>query len=663
MFHMDINVSNDYKNFLIEIPLDKDFINCYRYLVRKYGEEFQRLNGLHNENLNFSNFIDHFTADNETNVANVVLDQSANSNTRDVRTLISDMTKPHTKLLSLHKIFYEIKKKYGLAMARIWFEGEWNGLYYLHDAHSASLMPYCFAYDLDQIVEKGLYFINKFKPQAPKHLTTFNDHVLETISWLSNRSAGAVGLPSYLIYSFYFWKRDTDNGYYLKNPTYYAKQCFQKFIYDLNQPYLRITECAFTNITIMDREYLISLFGERKYPDGTYIIDYVEELMDYQKLFMQTLSEVREEMMFTFPVVTYSLLFQNGKFVDEEFARYCCNHNMKWCDANFYVGNDVTSLSSCCRLINDFSKLDKLDGFMNSIGGTSLKIGSVKVNTINLRRIALQSKNIDGNLDENLYLANLRESVETCIKVLDVVRSIIKRNIEKHILPNYTSGLIDINRQFNTIGINAMYETLRDFGYIKVDETGNHYYSEDAIRFSTKILDTINEIKDAQSFDYSINVEAVPGERCAVILRKKDNLLYHLEDDGALMYSNQWIPLVEKCTLNEKIKLGSLLDKKVGGGQIAHITVDGDFATSEQAWDMLNYIANQGVVYFAYNKRISVCANEHAFIGTSCPHCGGKAVDYFTRIVGYLVPTSAYSKERKMEESQRYLYNLNDSLI
>ena len=78
---------------------------------------------------------------------------------------------------------------------------------------------------------------------------------------------------------------------------------------------------------------------------------------------------------------------------------------------------------------------------------------------------------------------------------------------------------------------------------------------------------------------------------------------------------------------------------------------------------MLYYIANQGVVYFAYNKRISVCANEHAFIGKSCPHCGGKAVDYFTRIVGYLVPTSAYSKERKMEESQRYLYNLNDSLI
>lgn len=37
-----------------------------------------------------------------------------------------------------------------------------------------------------------------------------------------------------------------------------------------------------------------------------------------------------------------------GKFVDEEFARWCNKHNMKWCDSNFFVGNDVTTLSNCC---------------------------------------------------------------------------------------------------------------------------------------------------------------------------------------------------------------------------------------------------------------------------------------------------------------------------
>ena len=68
-------------------------------------------------------------------------------------------------------------------------------------------------------------------------------------------------------------------------------------------------------------------------------------------------------MMFTFPVITYSLLYQNGKFMDEDFARWCSDHNTEWCDANFFVSEDVTSLSSCCRLINNFSKLT---GFINS---------------------------------------------------------------------------------------------------------------------------------------------------------------------------------------------------------------------------------------------------------------------------------------------------------
>ena len=59
-----------------------------------------------------------------------------------------------------------------------------------------------------------------------------------------------------------------------------------------------------------------------------------------------------------------------GKFVDEDFARWCNRHNMKWCDSNFFVGNDVTTLSNCCRLLSDTTKV-KASGFINSIGGTS----------------------------------------------------------------------------------------------------------------------------------------------------------------------------------------------------------------------------------------------------------------------------------------------------
>lgn len=183
---------------------------------------------------------------------------------------------------------------------------------------------------------------------------------------------------------------------------------------------------------------------------------------------------------------------------------------MKWYDSNFYVGSDVSSLSNCCRLISDTSKLD---AFINSIGGTSLSIGSVQVNTINLRRIALES-----GINEEKYLSILRDKEDLCIKVLDVIRGIIKRNIEKGLLPNYTSGLIDLAKQYNTIGITAMYEVMNDFGYINTDEFGNKSYSEDGLRFSSKIMNTINEVKDSYDFDYSMNVECIPkmrGDRVA----------------------------------------------------------------------------------------------------------------------------------------------------
>ncbi len=633
----------------ISLKLYKPFVACWNKMREKYGEEFEHLNGLHNSNLNFTDFIDNFI--DSDNVANATIDSNANNSSKDIRTLMSEMNKPHTKLLSYNKIFYEIVKKYGLSAAEKWLEEEWSGGYYLHNASNSSLQPYCFSYDLDEIAEKGLFFINKFRTNAPKHLTTFNNHVLEFVSWTSNRTSGAVGLVSYFIYSYYFWMKDIENGYYLKDPETYRRQCFQQFIYDLNQPYLRVVECSFTNVTIMDRPYLEELFGGRTYPDGSFVIDYIEGIIEHQKVFMETVSEIRKETMMTFPVITYSLLFQNNKFVDEEFARWCNKHNMEWCDANFYVGNDVSTLAQCCRVLGDFSKLK---GFINSIGGTSLKIGSVQVNTINLRRIAFEANN-----NEEKYLEILKDKVDLCIKVLDVIRHIIVRNEQKGLLPNYTHKLVNIENQFNTIGVNSLFECIENFGYVNTDEFGNKSYSEDGVRFASKILDYINELKDSYDFNYSINLEFVPGERCAVINCKKDSLLYN--DDKYFIYSNQYIPLMQKCTLDEKIKLSALLDPKCGGGNILHANCDAPFTNEEQSWDLLNYIAKAGVIYFAYNLQISVCEDEHGFYGDICPKCGKPKVDTYQRVVGFLTGASTYSKERKLEHSKRYWYNLNDN--
>lgn len=324
-------------------------------------------------------------------------------------------------------------------------------------------------------------------------------------------------------------------------------------------------------------------------------------------------------------------------------------------DSNFFVGSDITSLSSCCRLINDTSKLD---AFINSIGGTALQVGSVKVSTINLRRIALESYG-----DEEEYLTILRHRVHTDLIALDCQRRIIKRNIEKGLLPNYTSGLVEMEKQYSTIGITGLYEALNDFGYIRTDEFGNKYYTADADRFACVMLDEINRLKDewAAEHDYSVNIEAIPGESCNIKMAEQDALLYPNTEHYYIL-GNQWVPLREKCTLQEKIRLGAMLDVKCGGGQIMHANIEGHFANNEQAWDLLNYIAQQGVIYFAFNSKIKECAHGHHWVADKhCPECGEEATEEYTRIVGFLRPCSSFSKERIREYHERTWFNVDEN--
>ena len=637
-------------DFGINIKLDKDFTNHLEYLISKYGVDLAKLNGFADEQLNYTDFIDNFI-DKQT-VADASIDGNANVGTKDICSLITEMNKPHSKLLAFNKIFYEIKKKYGLKRAKQWLNAEYTGFYYLHDAASTTFVPYCFAYDIEELVNKGLYFIDNFNAQPPKHLTTFTDFVGEFVSWVSNRSSGACGLPSFLVYSYYFWKKDVEEGYYIKSPEYYRDQEFQRIVYKLNQPYLRVNQSAFTNFSIMDESYLESIFGGKTFPDGSYMIDEIDNIIEYEKAFMEVVSEIRAKNVMTFPVLTYSLLRKDGKFVNEEFAKWCCKHNMKWADSNFFISEDVTSLSNCCRLVSDIKNL----GYFNSIGGSALEVGSIKDNTINLARLAYMSK------DKNDYLKNLREATILSLDTLDVIRHILERNIEKGLLPNYSRKIINLSSQYNTIGIIGIFETLQKFGLTREDEFGNTYYTDEGLDFAKQILATINETKNEYTKDknYSANVEEIPAERAAAVLMQKDKIFYPNEKYSLPLYGNQWIPLGVKTTLAEKVRLSAALDKACNGGSIAHINIDKPFNNFETAWDMLNYIADQGVVYFAFCTRISACKNNHGFYGETCPICGNPKVTTYQRIVGFLTPERTYSKERKAEFKLRDWMDLNE---
>lgn len=541
----------------IGIKLNKNFTTAFNKMLAEYEEDMARLNGFADSQLSYTDFIDNFLQ--KDTVADSSIDGSANVSQKDIVTLLTEMPKPHMKLLAYHKIYCELNEKYGFKTANAALRALWDGHLYLHDGDTSTFKHYCYAYDLKDLAEKGLFFIDNFNAEPPKHADTFIDFVKEYISYACNRSSGAVGLPNLIPYLYYFCSRDKQKGY-CGDYERYCKQQIQRFVYAVNQPFLRnSSQSAFTNVSFFDHEYLIALFGGAIFPDGSLMIDEIENIMEFQKLFLTIISEIRSQNMFTYPVETISLLRKNGKFADEEFARWACEHNRKWCDSNFYIDDSVSSLSNCCRLRSDISEL-----YFNSIGGTALSVGSVKVSTINLARLALENKT------ENEYLLALKEMSELNLKILDVVRHIIKRNVEKGLLKNFSYGLVDFAHLYSTQGVIGVYETLKTFGYTREDEFNHVYYTKEAEEFGKKIFDTIHAVANAFKIgkDYMINCEAVPQETAAAKLMKKDEFFFPDTVVKDLpLYGNQFLPLGIKATLAERTRVAAMFDSFCNGGR------------------------------------------------------------------------------------------------
>ncbi len=177
----------------ISLRLTKDFERCLEDLKKKYGEDFEYINGVHSSQLDFSEFLDKFV--NQSTMADATIDPNANASHRDIRSFMTEKGKSEDKLFGLNKIFLEIKKKWGLRTAKAWLEQEFSKGFYLNDSATASYFPYCWANDLTRLAREGLFFLGGYNNQPPKHLDTYFDDVIEFVSFLSNRQSGELLRP------------------------------------------------------------------------------------------------------------------------------------------------------------------------------------------------------------------------------------------------------------------------------------------------------------------------------------------------------------------------------------------------------------------------------------------------------------------------------------
>ena len=230
---------------------------------------------------------------------------------------------------------------------------------------------------------------------------------------------------------------------------------------------------------------------------------------------------------------------------------------------------------------------------------------------------------------------------ESC-RYLHGVRSCIQDLIDKKALKLYDLNLAKIERQFNTIGFIGLYDAAKIFGV------------DDILAFEKSVLELITRVTSefCAEESYSINIEQIPGESACVKLAKKDKLTFGEDKVVTECYSNQWIPLSEYKSINDRSEYAAVLDKLCGGGSILHLNIDAPFTNPEQGWKLLNDIAKKGVIYFAFNNRISVDEHEHGFYGDTC-WCGAPKCGEATRPVGFITLVKNWIPSRRKEYEER----------
>lgn len=578
-------------------------------------------------------YIDHYIHS-KNSASGSLVDANANVDTKNIGILEAEMYKPDTIQVNRALVQRKITEKYGKKLAEKYIEDIEKHKIYIHD--ETSLRPYCASITLFPFLLHGTKPLGGTS-EAPKNIHSFCGSFVNLVYQVASGFAGAIATVEFLLYFDYFAKKTWGTDY-IDLHTADVRQALQGVVYALNQPAsARGNQSVFWNISVLDRFYFEQLFGGFKFPDGTQPV-YEGSFRKLQMFFMEWFRQERERALLTYPVLTASLLVDaEGKPRDKHFAWTCAEEMSKGLSFFVYESDSVDSLSSCCRLRNEFTD----NTFSYTLGAGGVSTGSVQVITVNMNRYVQTREEPFSTLIDRVHMYLLAH------------RAVIEDYIEGGLLPAYSTGFISLDKQFCTIGINGMLEASE---YVKG--------KADTAFFSNYLKDIYKSNKEwKEDTGVKFNTEFVPAENLGVKNAKWD------KEDGLKVpracYNSYFFP-VEDDSYNiiDKLRLhGKENTQWLDGGSACHLNME-QLMSKEQAYDLICIAGKLGVNYWTFNVLMTVC-NDCGFINVNtenhCTKCGSKDIDYATRVIGYLKRISSFSTERQKEAGLRIYNKAGDS--
>ena len=567
------------------------------------------------------------------------VDANANVTRKTLATLEAEVYKPYTIALNRQLVTEKLRGMFGWETAEYYLRDLDYHFIYAHD--ETSLKPYCASITLYPFLLEGTKCMGGVS-KAPKNLQSFCGSFVNLVYQVASNFAGAVATVEFLHYFDYFARKQYGKNY-LKTNAKEVKQELQGVVYGLNQPAsARGDQSVFWNISVFDRPYMQEMFGNFYYPDGTQ--PNMDSLMELQKFFMEWFRKERHKELLTYPVLTASILTDGkGGFCDPEFMEFCAEQMSKGHSFFVYMSDSVDSLASCCRLRNELAD----NTFSYTLGAGGIVTGSAQVITLNLNRLAELALMLADNFDDVL-----REQIQDVHKYLLASKAVYNDYIKAGLLPAYTAGFMDIDKQFLTLGINGLVEAAENYGYT----IGNNEKYKKWLSHVLGIFKEENK-KALQQYGCRFNTELVPAENLGVKNAKWDKEEGYW--NGNRDCYNSYFYRVEDTNLNvlDKIEMYAHdVTDSLDGGSALHLNLE-QLPSYEQAKTLFKLCSKNGVPYWTTNVLCTIC-NDCGTIDPvtrkACKKCGSENVDYGTRIIGYLKRITNFSDARQKEAAKRY---------
>ena len=619
------------------------FVELYNeYCDTERGRKLLKLSGVSREQLDVATLTQRYF---DSHSGDVSVDPNANiGNSKSPNNFGAEMAKGMGKLNAFHLLWSRIAEQHTDERASELIGRLWKGYLYFHDMSGHGITaPYCFAASTYPLIVQGRPY-GQLQSLPPKRADSFMSQAVEYTMDLSQEFMGAIALGDLLVNFAYMCKKEVD--VHTKKGGKFVLNQFQKFVHVVNNKFRTSAQSPFTNISIFDRPQLKALFVDYEYPDGTKAVDIIEDIMRVQELFMSFMAakDPQSKMPYRFPVTTVNITTDKEEVLDKDFLDKVCKHNGEGI-FNVYVTDDIGKVASCCRLLSNAKDMRKRQRF-DVWGNGGLNIGSTRVCTVNLARVAFESS---GPME---FKAHLRNVVNDAMDLLMIHREILEELADSGYLKFFKPlKWISMDMLFSTIGVIGLYEALSLFGDDFV------LPSEKGVGTARDILQYIDSLANKRTDETGIpfNVEQIPAESAAVTLAKADKI--HYPRSPFTIYSNQSIPLWIDADLMTRAQVDGDLNHCYSGGGISHLNI-GAPVTAEQHKKLIEFGIKCGLDHFALNPVFVRRENDHVSFGKvrRCPKCNGKIVERRTRVVGYFTPVEDWNEVRRKYEFPKRMW-------